>query len=170
VVVAPDAAPPRADDATSAVPAIPLPHWRNDTSRSDPLHALYDAAAAASSGGEPDDVAFLWAVIGGCLRDTLRVRLSGRLYPLGWSQGAKLAAAMACAPRHGFAAAALGAGAGLMDARELPAARCAAPVPLLLLQGGADVVVPFCDDGLFYRAGACVCPGRKAPVLSISKV
>ncbi len=129
-----------------------LPRWRNDTlaNADEPTARL--AAADDASGASVDDVAFAWDVAA-CVRDALRLRVAPRISVLGWSQGAKLASLVACTPRRGFAAAAVVLGAGLHDGLADPGERCAGPVPLLMLQGGLDAVVPFCDDGAFYQAG-----------------
>jgi poly(3-hydroxybutyrate) depolymerase len=135
-------------------------HWRNDTTLDDPLEWLHLHEGAAA----PDDVAFIWAAAA-CTRDVLRIPLSGRVHATGWSQGAKmasgLAGALACAPHNGFAIASVAAGAGLFDplaATISSAAGCAAAAatPLLIFQGGADVIVPFCDTGFFYKAGKLI--------------
>ncbi len=150
VVLLPSAAP----DASR----LPL-HWHNDTAIDDPLERLHLSEGDAA----PDEVAFIWAAAA-CTRDVLRIPLLGRVHATGWSQGAKmasgLAGALACAPHNGFAIASVAAGAGLFNPVAATrtfssAAGChaAAATPLLLLQGGADVIVPFCDTGFFYKAG-----------------
>ena len=142
--------------------ALPwLPRWRNDTGGGDDAEEpTARVAAAEDAAGEGiDDVAFAWDVAA-CVRDALQLPSLGlgpvarRVFVLGFSQGAKLASLAACTPRAGFSAAAAVIGAGLHDGVAEPGERCAGPVPLLMIQGGMDAVVPFCDDGAFYKAGA----------------
>ena len=138
--------------------ALPwLPRWRNDTRSGDEEEPTARVAAAEDAAGEGvDDVAFAWDVAA-CVRDALQLpgigAIARRVYVLGWSQGAKLASLAACTPRRGFSAAAAVIGAGLHDGVAEPGEQCAGPVPLLMIQGGLDAVVPFCDDGAFYQAG-----------------
>jgi poly(3-hydroxybutyrate) depolymerase len=136
---------------------LPPRRWSSASERGDPA---FGAAAPPY-----DDVAFLWAVAA-CVRDTLRVRLSSRVYAMGWSQGGKLASALACSPgAHGFAPAAAAIGAGLMACDDAAGGALGPPppLPLLVMQGGADVLVPFCVDGVAYRAGALAVAAWASP-------
>jgi hypothetical protein len=146
-------------DAGLTADVMPPQRWSNG---SDPEDTLFEAeaaeeAAAAATGAAPipDDIAFAWAVAA-CIRDTLRVRLSGAVFAAGWSQGAKLASALACDapagadadPTRGFSLAALAVGGGLRRGGCAAAGR----TPLLLLHGGQDTLVPFCSDGGPYKS------------------
>jgi poly(3-hydroxybutyrate) depolymerase len=152
---------------------LPERRWSNASQPGDRLHAA-EAAEARGEDAPPDDVAFLWDVAA-CVRDTLHVPLTGAVFAAGWSQGGKLASGLACANetsasssssapapapapagaaaglpgRAGFTLAAVAVGAGLSSAQ------CAASagIPLLMLQGGDDDLVPFCKAGAPYRAG-----------------
>jgi poly(3-hydroxybutyrate) depolymerase len=166
--------PPTELDAKGAaagfVVAVPEAAWGTGTdglpprrwgAAAEPGDAAYGAAAPPY-----DDIAFLWAVAA-CVRDTLRVRLTGRVYAMGWSQGGKLASALACSRgAHGFAPAAAAIGAGLTACDGAPATAqqlLPPPLPLLVMQGGADVLVPFCVDGMAYRAGALAVAAWASP-------
>jgi poly(3-hydroxybutyrate) depolymerase len=141
----------------AATKLLPKHRWSNATVEGDRLHAVEGKEEeAAEAPGPPDDVAFLYAAAA-CVRDSLRVPLTGALFAAGWSQGGKLASALACIDpaaekpgRRGFTLSAVAVGAGLT------AARCNASraLPLLMLQGGDDKLVPFCRDGAPYEAGA----------------
>jgi poly(3-hydroxybutyrate) depolymerase len=150
-----------ADAAAAAVGGaatrlLPKHRWSNTTAEGDRLRGVErKEAEAAAPPGPPDDVAFVYAAAA-CVRDSLRVPLSGALFASGWSQGGKLASALACVDpgaekpgREGFTLAAVAAGAGLSSGR-CDAARA---TPLLMLQGGDDKLVPFCRDGAPYEAG-----------------
>jgi poly(3-hydroxybutyrate) depolymerase len=160
----------------SGANGAPPRRWRGASERRDPISALEAAessAAALTAGGAAaapyDDVAFVWA-LAACVRDGLRVRLSGAVHAAGWSQGGKLASALACAPppaaasAAGFFLAAVAAGAGLTACDDaMSSAPVPVPVPLLVLQGGADSFVPFCSDGAVYRSGQSALAAWAAP-------
>jgi poly(3-hydroxybutyrate) depolymerase len=155
-----DASKPDEGDAANALAAaadaaaeglLPKQRWSNATVEGDRLHAVEQAEKDV-----PDDIAFLYAVAT-CVRDTLSVPLSGAMLASGWSEGAKLASNLACldpdAPkpgRDGFTLAAVAVGAGITRVN----CSASAAVPLLMLQGGSDAVVPFCHAGVPYKAGA----------------
>ncbi len=139
---------------SAASKLLPPRRWSNATEEGDKLHAAEAAEAKDRDTTLPDDVSFLYDVAA-CVRDTLRVPLSGALFTAGWSQGGKLASGLACAPAppngtRGFNLSAIAVGEGLS------AGNCtqAASIPMLMLQGGEDKLVPFCCDGVPYRAGS----------------
>jgi poly(3-hydroxybutyrate) depolymerase len=139
----------------AAADLLPGRRWSNASDEGDRANAVEAAEANSAEQPLPNDVAFLWA-IGACIRDTLHVPLSGAVHAAGWSQGGKVASALACASpddaalRKGLTLAAVAVGAGVSPARCEQSAR----IPLLMLQGGEDKLVPFCEDGLPYKAGA----------------
>ena len=96
-----------------------------------------------------------------CVRDVLRVPLSGDVYALGFSQGAKLASRFGC---QGAAASggelrvrAVASAEGLFVEQGATCASSSsdkAPPPLLFFQSQSDTVVPFCVAGPVYEASA----------------
>lgn len=95
-----------------------------------------------------------------CVSDVLQVPLSGDVYALGFSQGAKLASRFGCegSAASGGALRVRAVAAAESLFAQPDAASCASgsadtrPPPLLLFQAQNDPVVPFCVPGAFYEA------------------
>ena len=128
--------------------------WGSTTTPLDPTHAVGSLLTS------PELSFFADAVR--CVRDVLRVNLSGDVYALGFSQGGKLASRFGC---EGAAASggalrvrAVAAAESLYAAQPASRGACAAgasdanPPPLLLFQAQNDAVVPFCTAGPVYEA------------------
>ena len=129
--------------------------WGSTTTPLDPTHAVGSLLT-------PPELTFFADAVR-CVRDVLRVPLSGDVYALGFSQGGKLASRFGC---EGAAAS-----GGALRVRAVAAAEslyaqpkaagggaCAAgasdakPPALLLFQAQNDAVVPFCTAGPVYEA------------------
>jgi hypothetical protein len=128
--------------------------WGSTTTPLDPAHAAGSAVA-------PQKLTF-FADAMACVRDTLRVPLSGDVYAMGFSQGGKLASRFGC---EGAAASggtlrvrAVAAGEALYAALPAQSGACAAgasdavPPPMLLFQAQNEKVLPFCVAGTGYAA------------------
>ena len=128
--------------------------WGSTTTPLDPTHAVGSLLT-------PPELSFFADAVR-CVRDLLRVNLSGDVYALGFSQGGKLASRFGC---EGAAASggalrvrAVAAAESLYAAQPASRGTCAAgasdanPPALLLFQAQNDAVVPFCTAGPVYEA------------------
>lgn len=126
--------------------------WGSTTTVLDPAHA-------AGSVLKTDEMPFFVDAVR-CVRDVLRVPLSGDVYAMGFSQGGKLASRFGC---EGAAASggelrvrAVAAAEALYTAQPALRGACAAgasdaaPPPMLLFQAQNEDVVPFCIAGKGY--------------------
>jgi hypothetical protein len=119
----------------SGWPAPTATFWQNTTTPDDPTYLPLQAATTV------DDSAFLWS-IPHCVRDVLNVSLTGDVYMMGHSMGAKMSTFLGCvAPPAGYTVRAVVVADGIKaSALDAPCT----PPPLLAFQAANDQVVPFC--------------------------
>lgn len=128
--------------------------WGSTTTPLDPTHAVGSLLT-------PPELSFFADAVR-CVRDVLRVALSGDVYALGFSQGGKLASRFGCegaaASGDALRVRAVAAAESLYAAQPASRGACAAgasddkPPALLLFQAQNDAVVPFCTAGPVYEA------------------
>ena len=125
--------------------------WGSTTTPLDPAHVAGEVLT-------PTELTF-FIDAARCVRDVLRVPLSGDVYTLGFSQGGKLASRFGCegagASGGELRVRAVAAAEALYAAQPAQRGSCAAgaadanPPPLLLFQAQNDTVVPFCTAAAY---------------------